>query len=127
MKIAEEHDLTVMQVFTLFILEPGTEMPMYSISGLLSCDPSNVTAIVDKLVNASYIERNESATDRRVKAISLTASGETLRRDILARMVKDNVPDVTTLSDAEAKTLKKLDSTSAYDHRRARSPAYTHR
>jgi DNA-binding MarR family transcriptional regulator len=108
MKIAETHDLTVMQVFTLFILEPGMQMPMHSISGMLSCDPSNVTAIVDRLVAGSYIERNESSADRRVKAISLTASGESLRRDILQKMTKENVPDVTALSEVEAKTLKKL-------------------
>jgi DNA-binding MarR family transcriptional regulator len=108
MKIAEDHDLTVMQVFTLFILEPGTQMPMHSISGLLSCDPSNVTAIVDRLVVSSYIERNESSSDRRVKAISLTPSGESLRKDILQKMIKDNVPDLTVLSESETKTLKKL-------------------
>ena len=32
-KIAEEHGFTVMQVFTLFILEPGKQMPMNAISG----------------------------------------------------------------------------------------------
>ncbi len=108
MEIAEKHDLTVMQIFTLFILEPGAVMPMHSISGLLSCDPSNVTAIVDRLVASGYIERNESASDRRVKAISLTPAGETLRREILALMVKENVPDITVLSEGETKTLKKL-------------------
>src|SRR5580704_11535871 len=86
MKIAEEHGFTVMQVFTLFILEPGKQMPMHSISGLLSCDPSNVTAIVDRLVAGSFMERNESSADRRVKAISLTATGEKLRHEILQQM-----------------------------------------
>lgn len=108
MKIAEEHGFTVMQVFTLFILEPGKQMPMHSISGILSCDPSNVTAIVDRLVAGSFIERNESSADRRVKAISLTPSGESLRREILQQMIKENVPDITSLSEAETKTLKKL-------------------
>jgi DNA-binding MarR family transcriptional regulator len=108
MEIAEHYDLTVMQVFTLFILEPDAQVPMYSISGLLSCDPSNVTAIVDRLVASGYIARNESATDRRVKAISLTSTGETVREEILARMTKENAPDVTSLSDTELKTIKKL-------------------
>jgi DNA-binding MarR family transcriptional regulator len=108
MEITEEYDLTVMQVFTLFILEPGAEVPMHSISGLLSCDPSNVTAIVDRLVGNSYIERNESAADRRVKAVSLTERGKSLRQEILERMVKENIPDISSLSSAEAKTLKKL-------------------
>ena len=35
MKIAEEHDLTVMQLYSLFLLEPGMQVPMNSISGLL--------------------------------------------------------------------------------------------
>jgi DNA-binding MarR family transcriptional regulator len=108
MRIADEHGLNVMQIFTLFYLEPGAQMPMHAISGILSCDPSNVTAIVDRLVAGSFIERNENAADRRVKAIALTPAGEALRRLISEQMIKENVPDLSTLSESETKTLKKL-------------------
>jgi len=108
MHIGEGYGLSVMQIFTLFILEPGTQIPMHSISGLLSCDPSNVTTIVDRLVAGSYIERNESAADRRVKAISLTTSGIRMRREILQRMVSNNVPALKAVKGGERKTLKKI-------------------
>jgi DNA-binding MarR family transcriptional regulator len=108
MKIAEEHDLTVMQLYSLFLLEPGMQVPMNSISGLLACDPSNVTAIVDRLVAGSYIERHESPSDRRIKAIGLTPSGEAFRAEMLKRIEKDDIPHISKLSESETQTLKKL-------------------
>lgn len=107
-KIAESYDLTVVQVITLFILEPGKNVPMHSISGLLSCDPSNVTMIVDKLLATKHIQREESPTDRRIKEIGLTASGAAVREKILQKMVKTNVPNLAVLSQSETKALKKI-------------------
>jgi len=108
MKISEEYDLTVMQVYTLFLLDPGVAVPMHSISGLLSCDPSNVTGIVDRLVAGSYIERQENPNDRRVKVIRLTEKGTAFRDLLMKRLEKDNIPDLSQLSESENKSLLKL-------------------
>ena len=108
MKIAEEKGLSVMQAYSLLLLEPRKQVPMNSISGLLGCDPSNVTGIVDHLVADGYIERNENPNDRRIKSISLTAKGSECRRMLLERLEKDNVPDISKLSDTEVKSLQKI-------------------
>ena len=51
MDIAEKHNITLMQAMTLCLLEPNQPVPMKSISKFMACDPSNVTAIVEQLVN----------------------------------------------------------------------------
>ncbi len=106
-KIAEENGLTLMQAYSVLLLEPESQVPMHSISGLLGCDPSNVTGIVDNLEESGYIERHENPNDRRIKGISLTASGAEFRRTLMHRLEKDNVPDLTLLSGDEAKKLQK--------------------
>jgi DNA-binding MarR family transcriptional regulator len=47
MKLAEKHDLTVVQLHSLGVMNPGEPIPMNMLSNLLLCDASNVTGIVD--------------------------------------------------------------------------------
>src|ERR1700750_1495747 len=79
-KLAEKYDLSLMQAFTLCLLEPGQTVHMSSISDLLTCDLSNVTGIVERLAVGGYIDRRESSTDRRVKTVNLTEAGTALRK-----------------------------------------------
>ena len=85
-RLAEKHDLSIMQLYTLCSMEAGQPMPMNSISCFLSCDASNVTGIVDRLLARALIVRQESAVDRRVKMITLTKSGNDLKQKILAEL-----------------------------------------
>lgn len=108
MKLAEEYDLTLMQAMTLCLIEPGIPVPMSIISELLTCDPSNVTGIVERLSVGSYIERRESPADRRVKTITLTTPGEALRDKLLPRITGYDTPNLHDLSQNEINTLKNL-------------------
>jgi DNA-binding MarR family transcriptional regulator len=108
LRLAEEYDLTLMQIYTLIFLEPRTQVPMNSISELLCCDASNVTGIVDRLSAAGYLERKDHATDRRIKCIELTIKGIDLRTQILHRLAEAKITGLTILSAAEADTLKRL-------------------
>src|SRR6266404_3766431 len=73
--IAEKHKLTMMQMYTLCLLESDISIPMNSLSSLLQCDASNVTGIVDRLFQHKYIKREENPHDRRSKMITLTPKG----------------------------------------------------
>lgn len=108
MQLSEAHNLTPGQMFTLCTLEPGKAVPMHSVCGILHCDASNVTGIVDRMVAAGYVERKESDYDRRVKAIKLTKKGETVRRDLLQKTAAFALPCVANLSDSEQGELKAL-------------------
>lgn len=108
MKISEVYDLTPMQTLALCSLEPGESVPMSQISDLLSCDPSSVTGIVERLSVGSYIERREASSDRRIKTIKLTDAGVKLRDTLLPKIAEKGAPNLERLSVEEIKTLKKL-------------------
>ena len=86
MKLADNHGLSVMQMYTLCSVEPGQPVSMNYLAGLLACDASNVTGIIDRLFAQDYIMREESPKDRRVKMITITPAGERLREQILAEL-----------------------------------------
>lgn len=96
-KLAESHDLTLVQMQTLGMMEPNEPIPMNTISCFLACDASNVTGIVDRLLAQGYIERHENPQDRRVKMISLTKSGEALQKTLMAAMNEYELPEFKRL------------------------------
>ena len=79
MALAQEMGLSPMQLHALRLIEPGEGMPMSSLAGMLFCDASNVTGIVDRLEARGLIERRPSPKDRRVRLLVLTDEGARLR------------------------------------------------
>jgi DNA-binding MarR family transcriptional regulator len=79
MALAQELGLAPMQLHALRLIEPGAELPMSSLAGLLFCDASNVTGIVDRLEARGLIERRPAPQDRRVKLLALTDEGVRVR------------------------------------------------
>src|ERR1700761_587437 len=77
--IAERNNITLMQALTLCLLEPNQSVPMKSLSTFMSCDPSNITPIVEQLVTEGLVDRKEAPYDRRVKTVTITAKGLSLR------------------------------------------------
>jgi DNA-binding MarR family transcriptional regulator len=107
-KLADEHGLSVVQLYALVSLEPGVPMPMKDIAGLLNCDPSNVTGICDRLFLQQYIEREELAADRRVKMITLTLKGVRLRGKLVQGILSYHSEQLDRLSDDDQHALKGL-------------------
>ncbi len=108
MKLAENHDLTVVQLHALGVLNPGESIPMNRLSCVLLCDASNVTGIVDRLLAAEYIERKENPDDRRVKMISLTPQGEALRLQFFDELHDYELPEFARLTPTERDGLKRV-------------------
>ncbi len=108
MQLADVHGLTVMQLYTLCSMELGQARPMHFISGLLACDASNVTGIVDRLLMGGYIVREEKPEDRRVKMIALTSAGEALKQQLLTQMPDYEIPDLGKLTAAQHRELQSL-------------------
>lgn len=108
MRLSEQHDLTVIQLYTLCLMSPKEPIPMNSISCALSCDASNVTGIVDRLLSQGYIVREEKPEDRRVKMITLTASGEKMRYQILGALSEYELPEFKRLTTDQSEQLRSL-------------------
>lgn len=86
--IATELELSPPQMWALRHLEPETPLPMSALAGLLHCDNSNVTGIVDRLEGRGLVERRPAAHDRRVKHLHLTAEGTAVRAQVGKRMAQ---------------------------------------
>ncbi|MDQ3630681.1 MAG: MarR family transcriptional regulator [Actinomycetota bacterium] len=79
-------ELSPPQMWALRHLEPGVPLPMSALAGLLHCDNSNVTGIVDRLESRGLVERRPAEHDRRVKHLVVTAAGAEVRAQVDARM-----------------------------------------
>jgi MarR family transcriptional regulator, organic hydroperoxide resistance regulator len=86
MALAQEMGLAPMQLHALRLIEPGDGVPMSSLAGMLFCDASNVTGIVDRLEARGLIERRPSPKDRRVKLLVLTEEGARVRESAYRQM-----------------------------------------
>ncbi|GAB2830660.1 MarR family transcriptional regulator [Actinocorallia aurea] len=77
---AAELDLPPAQALVLTNL--SAPAPMRQLADWLSCEPSNVTGIVDGLERRGLVTRRPAPGDRRVKHVVLTEAGERKRREL---------------------------------------------
>ncbi|MET8539669.1 MarR family transcriptional regulator [Kitasatospora sp. NPDC004799] len=71
---AAARSLTGAQAKVLALLRRGP-MPMRQIAQTLSCEPSNITGIVDRLESRGFVTREADRHDRRVKLVAATDTG----------------------------------------------------
>lgn len=102
---ATAHELTPLQAKALL----ATEAPvrMRHIADHLHAEPSNVTAIIDRLEDRGLVERRPDPGDRRVKLVAATAAGRAVIADLRARMPFAGAP-LGRLSTEQRESLRKL-------------------
>ncbi len=86
-------------------LEPGNPQPMHALARTWRCDASTVTWIVDRLEKRGLVERQAHPTDRRVKAVALSAEGEQLRDQLVAKLFEPPAV-MRTLSESDRRVLQ---------------------
>ena len=59
------------------------EMTMSELAAYINKDKSTVTALVNKLVNLGYVEKNAAPDDNRVCLVSLKDKGKSIKPEIL--------------------------------------------
>ncbi len=100
-----ELDLSPQQAMALLNLDEA--LPMRHLAGLMRCDASNVTGIVDRLERRGLVERKALAGDRRVKYLTLTREGKQLRSRLHACLFVDH-PLLAGLNPAERAALREM-------------------
>lgn len=103
----EELGLTAASARALLQLDPAAPMPTKVLAERLSCDPSNVTAFVDRLEAAGLIERRVDRKDRRIKTLAITAEGRRMR-ERMTRLMSVDTPPLQALTTTEQRTLLDL-------------------
>jgi DNA-binding MarR family transcriptional regulator len=100
-------ELSPSQMSALRHLEPGVPKSMNALAGLLHCDNSNVTGLVDRLESRGLVERHPAEHDRRVKHLVVTEAGAEVRAEVDARM-NQPPPGFERLAPAEQRHLATL-------------------
>jgi DNA-binding MarR family transcriptional regulator len=91
----------------LLQLDPDAPLPTRALAERMSCDPSNVTAFVDRLEESGLVVRRVAAHDRRIKTLVMTDKGRKLRERMLAIVAADT-PSLLGLTPEEQSTLLRL-------------------
>jgi DNA-binding MarR family transcriptional regulator len=102
-----EVDLSPPQVIALRSLRPDDPMPMSELAGLMHCDNSNVTGIVDRLEDRRLVVRQPGTRDRRVKYLLVTEEGNAVRAR-LEELLGHAPEPLLSLSPAEQRQLAAL-------------------
>jgi DNA-binding MarR family transcriptional regulator len=107
MALAAEYELSPPQLGALKALDPQRPVAMSELAGILGCDNSNVTGIVDRLEYRGLVERRPADHDRRVKLLALTEDGRALRASIGDRL---HAPpqELAGLSTADQRALRDI-------------------
>jgi MarR family transcriptional regulator, organic hydroperoxide resistance regulator len=105
--LCAEHGLTKPQAGALLQLDPERPVPMSALAGLLMCDASNVTGIVDRLEDRGLVERRDAPHDRRVRMLAVTPEGGRVRARIAAQLGTPP-PALTALSPGDQRALRDL-------------------
>ncbi len=70
--------LSIAQVKSLFFIANSEEVNFRKLASAMNVTPSNVTGVVDRLVEQGLVTRTENPADRRMLMIKLTDKGQTL-------------------------------------------------
>jgi DNA-binding MarR family transcriptional regulator len=70
--------------------ELTSPMTLRELAERMSCEPSNVTFIADRLEEQGYLERHPHPGDRRAKQLVLTPKGTELRERLLELLSEDS-------------------------------------
>jgi DNA-binding MarR family transcriptional regulator len=79
---ASTHGITATQLNVLKLLLAVGDLSLSQLSKRMTATNSTVTGIVDRMVAANLVSREQSPTDRRVWRIKLTAEGKALARKV---------------------------------------------
>jgi len=74
----------------------------------LQCNASNMTGIIDRMIENHWVYREHSAKDRRVWLIKLTEEGSKLKAKLLPQHYNNIETLMAVLSEPELVTLKNL-------------------
>ncbi len=96
--VAARHDLTPQQLELVRTL--AVPVSMRAFAEELSCDPSNVTGLVDRAERLGLVERVPDPSDRRVRILKLTAKGRNLRT-VINREVARSLTEALALNGSD--------------------------
>src|SRR5436190_11028062 len=102
----ETLELTYAQAKLIWRLEAGDTPSLKEAAKRCGVDPSNLSTVVDQLVERNLVVTRPAAHDRRVKIVRLTAEGVRLRRKLVSCLA-DN-PSIDSLAPERQEALLQI-------------------
>src|SRR3954470_1069329 len=93
------------QAQLLRALDSEQPTPMRQLACVMRCDPSNVTGLADRLEERGLVERLPDPSDRRVRALALTAEGTRVRDEFVSRLMEPP-EEIASLPAADQRALR---------------------
>jgi MarR family transcriptional regulator, organic hydroperoxide resistance regulator len=93
--------LTIAQVKSLFFISNAVEVNFRKLAAALKVTPSNVTGIIDRLVEQDLVSRTENPADRRMLMLKLTDKGENLIVNLREQRTTQMTAILTQMTQAE--------------------------
>ena len=101
--LLQKLDLTVPRFYLLFHLGENPGLTPHELSGLMFCDKSNITRLVQQLDKRELIEKRPHESDGRSFRLYLTEAGDKLRQEAInAHEAFNHTRFATLLSQQEA-------------------------
>jgi DNA-binding MarR family transcriptional regulator len=111
--VAARHDLTAQQVGLLRLLDKPVSMRAFAEE--LSCDPSNVTGLVDRVERLGLVDRVPDPDDRRIRMLTLTSEGRRLREKINGEVARDLADALGLMPEDHERILSLVDGLTSKD------------
>jgi MarR family 2-MHQ and catechol resistance regulon transcriptional repressor len=109
----DETDFRILEV----LLNKGP-LPVNTIGPKVNLTPGSISTAVDRLVDRELVSRVESAEDRRIRVVSLTAKG----KELIAPIFRKHAAEIKNIfANASPKELRSLEATLKKIGKRAES------
>jgi MarR family transcriptional regulator, organic hydroperoxide resistance regulator len=89
-------ELTYTQAKLLWRLEPGDTPSLKEAARRCGVDPSNLSDVVDQLVERGFVITRPGAHDRRMRIVRLTGEGARVRKRLVACLAQHPAIDALT-------------------------------
>ncbi|WP_430415408.1 MarR family winged helix-turn-helix transcriptional regulator [Parasphingorhabdus sp.] len=103
--LLKDGEITTAQLGVLSAISNGEHVTQKDIATILGLNQSAITAMVRRLMNLGYVERQDSLTDGRSKILTLTGDGRDVVKNTRSPFGKINKRIETILSDEEINNL----------------------
>jgi MarR family transcriptional regulator, organic hydroperoxide resistance regulator len=98
-------NMTVPQVKSLFFISNAGSTNIKKLANALQVTPSNLTGVIDRLVEQGLVTRMENPGDRRMTILQPTEKGESLVSELRERRISYLSQALADLSPQELKTI----------------------
>jgi len=98
--------MTVPQVKSLFFITSNGQTNFKNLAAALKVTPSNLTGVIDRLVEQGLVSRTENPEDRRMILLKATEKGESLVSDLRERRINSLSQALSGLDPPELTRIK---------------------